>query len=372
MAKQNGCLTQLLFFVITIAVVYISSPLSSPFQEQVQTLYRRDPIAGGIELRILPLGDSITHGYQSTDFNGYRSELYDKLSATKLVFVGSLRDGSVANNHHEGHGGATISQIATFAKKSLSSRPNVVLLHAGTNDLLADPPKEPYDGAAVRLGGLLDQITSACPDATILVAKIIHSDDNSDGLSRIASYNAQIPGLVSSRVAAGHADIAVVDFTAIGAHAELADGIHPNDGTYKRMGDIWFTAIEDAASKGWIKAPFGPDPPRVSGSSGSKQECLAGLFLFQPDGGKLEASGVGHTGNHCFVSNWAPPLELSAGFGLNYIGIRLAYLDGDGKYPNNVVSSHITPPSPSVNWADAKEDHSILWQSTSLVCLNYE
>ncbi|KAL8846048.1 MAG: hypothetical protein Q9221_008832 [Calogaya cf. arnoldii] len=133
------------------------------------------------------------------------------------------------------------------------------------------------------------------------------------------------------RVAAGHADIAVVDFTAIGAHAELADGIHPNDGTYKRMGDIWFTAIEDAASKGWIKAPFGPDPPRVSGSSGSKQECLAGLFLFQPDGGKLEASGVGHNGNHRFVSNWAPSLEIAAGFGLNYSGIRLADLDGDGR-----------------------------------------
>lgn len=34
----------------------------------------------GVELRILPVGDSITVGFESSQLNGYRLELQDKLS----------------------------------------------------------------------------------------------------------------------------------------------------------------------------------------------------------------------------------------------------------------------------------------------------
>lgn len=330
MEKQRDFVVHLLLFVTAIGLLFVASPGSSPLVEQTRRVFKRTDVANGIELRIQPLGDSITYGFQSSDYNGYRGELYDKLAGSKLRFIGSQKAGNMPDNHNEGHSGATINEIAAFAINSLPQRPNMVLLHAGTNDLNADPPKDPYDSAPARLGRLLDQIISACPDATILVAKIIHPD-NAGGAARVAAYNAQIPRLVADRIAAGHVNMAVVDFTSIGAEADLVDHIHPTDATYKKMGDIWFDAIQEAASQDWIKAPIGPDPPPDSGPSSANSECLSGLFLFQADGGALVASGNGQNGDHKFTNNWAPPVKIAAGFGLNYTGVRLADLDGDGK-----------------------------------------
>lgn len=81
----------------------------------------------------MPLGDSITYGYLSSDGNGYRLGLQNDLSGSTLQYIGSVRAGSMADNFNEGQSGATINQIAGNAKKSLFERPNVVLVHAGTN-----------------------------------------------------------------------------------------------------------------------------------------------------------------------------------------------------------------------------------------------
>ena len=58
----------------------------------------------GTELRILPLGDSITYGFQSTDGNGYRLRLQEDLSGSKLLFVGDpqRQGGNMANNQNAG------------------------------------------------------------------------------------------------------------------------------------------------------------------------------------------------------------------------------------------------------------------------------
>lgn len=71
-------------------------------------LLPRDDVAPGLELRILPLGASITAGEGSTDGNGFRKYLQDDLAGTKMQYVGSLRSGSMAENYHEGHSGFTI------------------------------------------------------------------------------------------------------------------------------------------------------------------------------------------------------------------------------------------------------------------------
>ncbi len=60
------------------------------------------PVAQGIELRIQPLGDSITYGIKSSDNNGYRLQLLNDLSGSKVVYVGSVRNGDMADNFNEG------------------------------------------------------------------------------------------------------------------------------------------------------------------------------------------------------------------------------------------------------------------------------
>ncbi|KAI4263408.1 MAG: hypothetical protein L6R42_001439, partial [Xanthoria sp. 1 TBL-2021] len=58
-------------------------------------LATRANIANGIELRILPLGDSITSGFQSTDNNGYRLGLQRELAGSSVLFVGSRSGGTM-------------------------------------------------------------------------------------------------------------------------------------------------------------------------------------------------------------------------------------------------------------------------------------
>src|SRR3954451_15516934 len=71
---------------------------------------------------VLPLGDSITHGYNSTDDAGYRSALF-KLAVTanqKVTFIGSLSNGpsTVSSQtfpkNHEGHDGITVTGITAY------------------------------------------------------------------------------------------------------------------------------------------------------------------------------------------------------------------------------------------------------------------
>lgn len=163
-----------------------------------------------------------------------------------------------------------------------------MLIHAGTNELGSDPPVDPYDTAANRLGALIDEIIAACPDATVLVAQII-TNPNPATKARIKAFNAQVPSVVDARIANGHQNIATVDFNSL-TDNDLIDTIHPTDDGYRKMGDIWFSAIQEAASKGWIKAPVGPDP---SGGGAVKHECVSGLFWYPAQGGAQIAAGVG-------------------------------------------------------------------------------
>jgi len=272
-------------------------------------LIQRTVVAPGIELRVMPLGDSITYGYLSSDGNGYRLALENDLSGSKLQYIGSVRSGNMADSYNEGQSGATINQIAVNARKSLFERPNVILIHAGTNDLNNNPPADPYDSAPARLGALIDEVVAACPDAAVLVAQIINAA-NPDSEARIQNFNAQIPGLVTERANAGQ-HVMVVDMSSV-TTSFLKDGLHPSDAGYSKMGDLWFGGIQMADATGWIKNPVGPD----SSTSSRRQECLSGLFWYPQDGGANIASGVGHGGDAHFVNNWLPQGQIASGVGL--------------------------------------------------------
>ena len=58
----------------------------------------RANIGNEFELRIYPLGDSITSGIGSSGNNGYRIGLQRNLAGSKLLFVGSKSGGTMSNN----------------------------------------------------------------------------------------------------------------------------------------------------------------------------------------------------------------------------------------------------------------------------------
>ncbi|WP_369264132.1 ricin-type beta-trefoil lectin domain protein [Streptomyces sp. R35] len=247
--------------------------------------------ASATPLRVMPLGDSITWGEGSSTGNGYRGPLWDKLAADghPLDFVGTLRGGSMSDPDNEGHSGYRIDQIAALADASLTRyRPNVVTLEIGTNDLNGN--YQPSTATA-RLKSLVDQITAAVPDATVLVASLVVSTSGTVEQYR-AAYNQAIPQIVSEAHAAGK-HVAYVDMSSL-TTADLADTLHPNDRGYQKMADAFHRGIQAADSAGWLKNPA-PAPARVQ--SGIAGKCLDVNGANTADGTAVQIWGCSDSAN---------------------------------------------------------------------------
>lgn len=195
----------------------------------------------GTALRIMPLGDSITEGARSSDGGGYRTHLYGILAraGVPVDFVGSRRGGSGPDIDHEGHSGWAIAELTHQIDGWLTTyRPDVVLLHAGTNDMNSDISAS---RAPERLATLIRHISRNLPQADVYVAEIIGTRkvDNGAVLQRRADgFNARIPQVVA---AAGR-HVHLVDQHAI-RDALIADKLHPNDAGYAAMAANWGRAL---------------------------------------------------------------------------------------------------------------------------------
>ena len=196
----------------------------------------------------MPLGDSITHGFGSTDDAGYRSALFKLIVAANqnVTFIGSLTNPTAALSvlnkpfpaHHEGHDGISVSGITGWVPpaKAFPATPHIVLLHIGTNDMTsnADPTT-----TANQLDTLVTNLVKAAPDALILVAKIIPLFYASTTYN---NYVAKIPGIVSAH-AAKNEHVVMVDMTSFPS-SDFGNGVHPSDQGYVYMGNLWYQAIK--------------------------------------------------------------------------------------------------------------------------------
>ncbi len=192
--------------------------------------------------RIMPLGASITAGYPSE--GGYRIKLWNTALAKNwnIHFVGSLSNGpdSLGDKNHEGHSGYRIDEIAALVDNVLATyKPQMILLHVGTNDLTQD-----YDllNAPNRLKSLIDQIFHSIPTVQLLVAQLVPSTNQTFN-DRIRAYNAAIPAIVSFERSQGY-NINFVDMNSALTQNDLFDDIHPTQSGYDNMADVWSTAIE--------------------------------------------------------------------------------------------------------------------------------
>ncbi|EQL35950.1 hypothetical protein BDFG_02548 [Blastomyces dermatitidis ATCC 26199] len=213
-----------------------------------------EAIAGGVDLRILPLGDSITYGQGSSDGNGYRLPLYNLLlsGGNKVEYIGREKHGSMSNNRHEGHKGFPIGPVGDTGKPNYAQRPSIVLLLAGTNDVVF---KINLKDAPTVLGRVVDDIVAACPDAVVLVATIPPMLDANREARKVA-FNAALPAVIAQRNRAGK-HVLLVDLARVTAqHINATDGIHPTDDGYRSIADAWHEGIVAADQRGWIKAPI--------------------------------------------------------------------------------------------------------------------
>ena len=208
--------------------------------------------------KILPVGDSITYGFVNTEFanlpqnnntGGYRNFLDQFLIADGLGeavdFVGSQKTGDFEDNEHEGYGGKTINFISNNIKGWLNAQqPNMVLLMIGTNDTKSNTNP---DKADERLSALIDKITNHSPTTHVLVASIAPIDETlrPTQSENAKTYNAQIPGIVEEKVAAGK-KVSFVDVNKALTVDDIFDGVHPSIEGYEKIANTWYDWIESS------------------------------------------------------------------------------------------------------------------------------
>ncbi|WP_433619540.1 SGNH/GDSL hydrolase family protein [Dactylosporangium sp. CA-139114] len=196
-------------------------------------------------VRIMPLGDSITDGL--TVPGGYRGPLWQELTelGARIDFVGSMDSGppDLPDHDHEGHSGARIDEIDAKVEAWVRAvAPDVVLLQAGTNDVLQNlaMPEAPD-----RLGLLIDHVLAAAPQAIVFVASITPLVDPGRE-EQVEAFNARLPAVVAAR----GPRVRFVDMHAGLGVEDLQDGIHPNTGGYAKMAGVWVGALRPVLQGG--------------------------------------------------------------------------------------------------------------------------
>jgi lysophospholipase L1-like esterase len=213
---------------VRLAVILLAAIAAASAILHAPTPAARTPLAPVAQLRIMPLGDSITSGSLAEAQGGYRGPLEQMLG--RGTFVGSQTD--AAGRRHEGHSGYRIDQLAEQARTwAAAAQPTVVLIDAGANDV--------GQGASAaqmfeRMTRLLAEVRAGVgPKCLIVVAQTTIVTFNPLEQQAIqAAFNAQLGTLAGPRVT-------IVDMTGL----ELGDKIHPTPEAYKGMAARWYAVI---------------------------------------------------------------------------------------------------------------------------------
>ncbi len=224
----------------------------------------------------MALGDSITAGVgafgTAGSEGGYRGPLGSLLqqSGYHATFVGSRSDFSdaIEEKRHEGWPGYVLRSFPSdpgpgqlygslLRKAMASDDPDVVLLMAGTNDMLR---LEQHDAGytltniVASMDLVLGQIFAAKPDVYVIVAPVVDSPKVEpcvlQAFAGAKTCGAPAPSLKSIVTAYAnrgmHVTLASAMATAVPRDsAHFPDGIHPcGAGGYAAIAGVWLSAIE--------------------------------------------------------------------------------------------------------------------------------
>jgi acyl-CoA thioesterase-1 len=205
--------------------------------------------------KIMPLGDSITAGDGRRDV--YRWPLWQLIqeAGVDIDFVGTIHSDGLNNEFdtdHEGHSGFRTTDILGGLPAWLAAnKPDIVLLHIGTNDIFQCWSVADVAGRIVKI---IDVIHGRNPRAVILLAKIIPlgdakalsiDDDRYCGTGKTLDELTQDLNQRLDLISALRSRVIVVDLhSALDARADLRDGTHPNESGQRKMAERWFQALK--------------------------------------------------------------------------------------------------------------------------------
>ncbi|MEZ0068914.1 lysophospholipase L1-like esterase [Streptacidiphilus sp. MAP12-20] len=287
------------------------------------------------QLKVMPLGDSITTGYQSSTGNGYRGplmQLVNQQTRYTVNFVGTQFNGTMTDNANEGHSGYEIQGILNNIDSYLAAdHPDAVLLHIGINDLNNNDNN--HATAATRAETLIDRIFTDQPGVTVIMQGLIPTTAgvpaNPALQNLIGNYNDQLRAWAPSEVQAGK-HFAFIDAPAL-TSTQFADGLHPNDAGYSQMAQNFYTPLDQAFTNGWVVGGA-PTPPAASRPA----RVAAGDFNGD---GKTDVAGIDANNNMMLypgdgtgsVSGPGSAMLGTTGLWAGFKAITAGDFNGDGK-----------------------------------------
>lgn len=218
------------------------------------------PVAGGIPLRIMFLGASITRGEASTGDRGYRKHIRDTLTSwgNDVNCVGFTRFGDWEDNDVEGWGAYRIRTITKRAIQAVPAvQPNLILVQVGTSDCFQ---KDDTANIGSRMRLLADTMLEASPQATVILSTLT-TTPNPEFEPCILDANRQLREIANEMML----ESKPVILTEMHYDQELPgrprpedigpDRIHPTDAGYIMMGDIFLEGIRNVEFKGFLQRP---------------------------------------------------------------------------------------------------------------------
>jgi mannan endo-1,4-beta-mannosidase len=211
------------------------------------------PASAATPTRIMALGDSITGSpgcwrallWQHLENTGY----------TDIDFVGTLPApgcGFPYDGDNEGHGGYLATNIANQNQLPgwlSATRPDVVLMHLGTNDVWSAIPTSTILSAYTKL---LGQMRASNPSMKVLVAQILPMNpaNCSACYQRVVYLDNAIPAWARANTTA-QSPITVVDqWSGFSTSSDTVDGVHPNDSGNHKMESRWYPALTAVLAPG--------------------------------------------------------------------------------------------------------------------------
>lgn len=221
------------------------------------------------QIRVLPLGDSITQGVLPSQSYRYRFWVKCRAAGYPIDMVGSRTDnysgyssyppfwGASFDRQHEGHGGWRSVDLLDGCTSSdpcgrtptanqgnllqwiFTYTADVALIHVGTNDIFQ---RASWVTTAVSIWLMIDVLRFDNPNTVIFLGQIIPMPGNRSGpvgvVNTVVSIIAQVRSTPES-------PIYVVDHhTGWNPVTDTLDGTHPNVLGEEKMAQKWFAAFQ--------------------------------------------------------------------------------------------------------------------------------
>ncbi|MEE4311936.1 MAG: GDSL-type esterase/lipase family protein, partial [candidate division KSB1 bacterium] len=201
--------------------------------------------------KIMPLGNSLSKGIiidDPGDISGYRDDLQALLDNEQVSydFVGSQQDGGFADNEHEGHEGFTADMIRDNLSGWLAVNPDIVIIHAGTNDITKG---QKIDSTVTEIESIVDQIGK---NKKILLCSILPRWDASAKDDSTTLLNSKIKNLYYLKIGEGYKIYYVGTNEVFKSNGDWAsstyysDGVHPSADGYNLMARAIYVSIMNA------------------------------------------------------------------------------------------------------------------------------